>query len=129
MFDGHFRYLDGAANKSNKVAFCSFPRSGNTFLRRYLELLTGIQTGSDCTLHLSVTLQMQGMGGEHIADDTCWVVKSHSPWIMPEAPVFHSNKVVVIVRNPLDTNLSWLHLVAMNNHAIKSPINYEEEYP
>ena len=42
MFDGHFRFLDGQANKSQKVAFCSFPRSGNTFLRRYLEMLTGI---------------------------------------------------------------------------------------
>ena len=72
---------------------------------------------------------MQGMKSEDIVDDTCWVIKSHSPWLMPEAPVFHSNKVVVIVRNPLDTNLSWLHLVAMNNHAIKSPINYEEVYP
>ena len=42
MFDGHYRYLDGEPNPSQKVAFCSFPRSGNTFLRRYLELLTGI---------------------------------------------------------------------------------------
>ena len=42
MFDGTFRFLDGEANKSNKIAFCSFPRSGNTFLRRYMELLTGI---------------------------------------------------------------------------------------
>lgn len=129
MFDGHFRYLDGQPNKSNKVAFCSFPRSGNTFLRKYLELLTGIVTGADNTLHVNVSLQMQGMRGEDIVDDTCWVIKSHSPWIMPEAPVFHSNKVVVIVRNPLDINLSWLHLVATNNHAIKSPFNYEELYP
>ena len=72
---------------------------------------------------------MQGLKGEDIVDDTVWVVKSHSPWIMPESPVFHSNKVIVIVRNPLDTNLSWLHLVAMNNHAVKSPIDYEKMYP
>ena len=72
---------------------------------------------------------MQGMKGEDIVDDTVWVVKSHSPWIMHEAPVFHSNKVIVIVRNPLDTNLSWLHLVAMANHAVKSPFDYEKMYP
>ena len=42
IFDGNFRYLDGQPNNSHKVAFCSFPRSGNTFLRRYMELLTGI---------------------------------------------------------------------------------------
>ena len=69
------------------------------------------------------------MKGEDVTDDSCWIIKSHSPWVMPEAPVFHSNKNIVIVRNPLDTNLSWLHLVAMNNHAVKSPFNYEELYP
>ena len=129
MFDGTFRFLDGAPNKSNKIAFCSFPRSGNTFLRRYMELITGIQTGADNTLDVNVCLQMQGMKGEDIVDDTVWIVKSHSPWIMPSAPVFHANKCIVIVRNPLDTNLSWLHLVAMNNHATKSPFNYEKLYP
>ena len=129
MFDGKFRLLDNQPNRSNKVAFCSFPRSGNTFLRRYMELLTGIQTGADNTLHVNVALQMQGMMGEDVTDDSVWIVKSHSPWVMPEAPVFHSNKVICIVRNPLDTCLSWLHLVAMNNHAVKSPFNYEELYP
>lgn len=57
MFDpNHFRFLDGAPNKSQKVGFCSFPRSGNTFLRKYVELLTGIQTGADNTLHVNVSL-------------------------------------------------------------------------
>ena len=72
---------------------------------------------------------MQGMRGEDVTDDTCWVIKSHSPWVTPEAPIFHANKCIVIVRNPLDTNLSFLHLVAMKNHATKSPFNYEELYP
>lgn len=48
---------------------------------------------------------------------------------MPVAPVFHANKLIVIVRNPLDTNLSWLHLVAMDNHAVKCPFDYEKLYP
>lgn len=116
MFDGNFRYLDGQPNKSQKIAFCSFPRSGNTFLRKYLELLTGIQTGADNTLDVNVFLQMMGMKGEETTDDTVWVVKSHSPWIMPFAPVFHANKLIIIVRNPLETALSWLNLVAMNCH-------------
>jgi hypothetical protein len=43
VFDkNHFRFLDGESNPSNKIAFASFPRSGNTFLRKYLELLSGI---------------------------------------------------------------------------------------
>lgn len=129
MFDGQFRYLDGQPNKSQKIAFCSFPRSGNTFLRKYLELLTGIQTGSDNTLDVNVFLQMMGMKGEDIVDDTVWVVKSHSPWIMPFAPVFHANKLIIVVRNPLETALSWLNLVAMNNHVQKAPFKYDELYP
>ena len=56
IFDGEFRFLDGEPNLSNKVAFCSFPRSGNSFLRRYLELLTGIASGSDNTQHITVNL-------------------------------------------------------------------------
>jgi hypothetical protein len=49
-------FLDGAPIKSNKIAFASFPRSGNTFLRKYFELLSGIQTGADNTLHINVPL-------------------------------------------------------------------------
>ena len=56
MFDGEFRFLDGQPNPSNKVAFMSFPRSGNTYLRRYMELLTGVITGADNTLHLNVMM-------------------------------------------------------------------------
>merc|ERR1712165_201705 len=87
MFDGKLRLLDNSPNKSNKVAFCSFPRSGNTFMRRYIELLTGISTGADNTLNVVIDLQMQGLKGEDTVDDTCWVIKSHSPWVMPDAPV------------------------------------------
>ena len=72
---------------------------------------------------------MMGCRSENICDDTVWIVKSHSPWCMPEAPVFHANKVIVIVRSPLDTNLSWLHLLGMNNHETKTPFDYEKEYP
>ena len=129
MFDGKLRFLDGEKNKSQKVAFCSFPRSGNTFLRKYLELMTGIYTGADNPLHVNVVLQCQGMAGEEIVDDTVWIAKTHTPWIMPDSPPFPCNKIIVIVRNPLDTNLSWLHLVAMNNHATKSPFDYETTYP
>ena len=72
---------------------------------------------------------MQGLKGEHIVDDTCWVIKSHSPWILPDSPIFHANKCIVIVRNPLDSNLSFLHLAAAANHSVKSPFDYETLYP
>jgi len=56
MFKGGFRFLDGSPNKSNKIAFASFPRSGNTFLRKYTEMLTGVQTGADNTLDVNIAL-------------------------------------------------------------------------
>lgn len=58
MFESETQFLDGQINSNNKVAFASFPRSGNTFLRKYCELLTGVQTGADCTLHFNVMLQL-----------------------------------------------------------------------
>ena len=129
MFDGKFRFLDGEPNNSQKVAFCSFPRSGNTFLRKYLELLTGIHTGSDCTLDLDVQFQMQGLSGTHTVDDTVWIAKSHSPWIMKMIPIFTANKCIVIVRNPLDSMVSMLHMASLFNHSQKVPFDFETTYP
>jgi hypothetical protein len=81
MFEQEFKLLDGSPNLSNKVAFASFPRSGNTFLRKYCELLTGVQTGSDNSLHLTLDLQLMNLKGEAISDDRVWIIKTHSPII------------------------------------------------
>ena len=44
-------FLDGKTDMTGfKVAFQSFPRSGNTFLRRYLEQITGVYTGADMAI-------------------------------------------------------------------------------
>ena len=72
---------------------------------------------------------MQGLKGEHIVDDTVWVVKSHSPWIMPESQLFSANKVIVVVRNPLDAILSFLNLCSLSNHTQKAPFDYKTAYP
>lgn len=43
MFDGHARLLDSEdTNLGQKVAYDSFPRSGNAFLRRLFEQVSGI---------------------------------------------------------------------------------------
>ena len=76
-----------------------------------------------------MNLQMQGMKGENVIDDTCWIVKTHSPLQEPANPVFSANKVVVVVRNPLDTIFSWLNLVSLMNHVQKAPFDYEKSYP
>ena len=129
LFEREGVFLDGESIKSNKIAFVSFPRSGNTFLRKYFQLLTGIPTGSDNTLHTDTILQMNGMKGEELVDDTTWIVKSHSPWIMPFAPPFSSNKVICIVRNPCESNISWLNCIMTGCHSIKVPFQINTEYP
>lgn len=50
MFDGVDRFLDNTEIKGDRVCFASYPRVGNTFLRRCLEHVTGVTTGSD--MHL-----------------------------------------------------------------------------
>lgn len=57
MFDGTFRFLDGEVPlTSQKVAYCTYPRSGNSYLRRVLEQCTGISTGASISLHTATTL-------------------------------------------------------------------------
>jgi hypothetical protein len=48
----------------NRVALASFPRTGNSFLRKILEQITGNFTGSDMSLDFTVIVQQQGMLGE-----------------------------------------------------------------
>lgn len=57
-FDGDFRFLDGADIGSNHVGFTSFPRSGNSFMRRVLEQISGITTGATMHLQSSTSLQI-----------------------------------------------------------------------
>ena len=72
---------------------------------------------------------MQGLKGEEIVDDTVWVVKTHSPWHVPLQEVFQCQKVIGVVRNPLDTIISFLHLCAQCNHTAKAEFEYEVTYP
>ena len=52
------RFLDQTVNmlKGESVAFQSFQRSGNTFLREYIEEITGVFTGSDMSLDMTFNL-------------------------------------------------------------------------
>lgn len=75
------RFLDKSVSmREHGVAFNSYPRSGNTLLRVYLEQVTGITTGSNArTIGGALTLQVTGLKGElHNSDDNdVWVTKWH----------------------------------------------------
>ena len=56
LFDGDFRFLDSTSIEGKRVGFTSYPRSGNSFLRRYLEQVSGTTTGSIMSIHTSTSL-------------------------------------------------------------------------
>lgn len=78
--EGAYNFLDGKVNmEGNRVALASFPRSGNSFLRRFLEQITGVTTGGG-DYAIDIPLLCNGLTGEgHSADDSIWVSKSHHP--------------------------------------------------
>ena len=57
IWDKEFRFLDGE-QIDRRVGFTSFLRSGNSFLRRYIEQISGITTGSTMSLHTATSLQI-----------------------------------------------------------------------
>ena len=59
----------------------SFPRSGNTILRAYVEKIKDLTSISDCdiTKKLNKDLMNIGFAGEELVDKRVWVVKFHYP--------------------------------------------------
>lgn len=128
MFDGEFRFLDGGDLNGEKIAFNTFPRSGNSFLRRLVEQATGITTGATVHTHTSTSLQSMGLKGEYIIDDRCWVIKAHHPALMPMVKQFDSSKVICCVRNPLDVLVSFATLANTMSHSAVPEFNYAKDY-
>lgn len=69
------------ATAGQHVGYCSFPRCGNSFLRKYLTNITGIETGSDNnqTIGIWVMQNLHEFAGESIVDESTWIRKSHAP--------------------------------------------------
>mgnify|MGYP006113186033 CR=1 FL=1 len=57
------------------------------------------------------------MMGEEIVDNRCWIVKSHHPLPLPNCKDIVSNKVICIVRNPLDSIYSRISLMNLASHS------------
>lgn len=130
QFDGDFRFLDGAPIEklNNKVAFNTFPRSGNSFLRRFLEQVTGITTGASVSLHTATSLQIMGLKGEQIADNRVFITKAHHPMSIPNNELFSVNKVICCVRNPLDVIISYASLNCTMSHTTKPEFDYSVDF-
>jgi len=72
---------------------------------------------------------MAGLKGEHIVDDSIWIAKTHHPYVMVDQPPMTVNKIISIVRNPIDVLPSWLSLTMLHSHYGKVPFDFEQDYP
>jgi hypothetical protein len=99
------------------VALVSYPRSGNTLLRGYLEKIMGLATGSGGLLSdlLIDKLKRGGFHGESITDHRVHIIKTHSPERSGKNP-FLANRAILLVRNPLDVLVSQFNMVATGSH-------------
>jgi hypothetical protein len=101
----------------DKVALASYPRSGNSLLRRLLEALTGTSTGSDARPERPLVQQLVRMGfaGEGVMDGRVWLVKTHYPERAGRAKC-QVSRAVVLVRNPFDALASNFHMLLTSSH-------------
>lgn len=95
----------------------SYPRSGNTLLRGYLEKIMGLCTGSDCdiTKSLNVALMNMGLAGEGLVDKRVWVIKTHYPERYGKTR-FGAERALILVRSPLDCMASLFNMVCTGSH-------------
>lgn len=100
-----------------KIALISYPRSGNSFLRKLIEAEFNIVTGSDSRPNrtLAASLLQFGYRGEAITDSSVWVVKSHYPERLGYIR-FPVQRLILVIRNPFDAIESYFHMGMTNTH-------------
>ena len=107
-------FLDGleTENDLDAVVLTSYPRSGNTMLRKYLEKIMGLVTGSDADMgkRLNREIMKMGLPGEGIVDKRVWVVKCHYPDRYGKTR-FGAERAILLVRSPLDCIVSHFNMV------------------
>ena len=126
------RFLDGSVNLAgDRVAFQSMVRSGNTFLRRYLEEITGVFTGADMGIaHTFFEAQFGFLGQNTTCDSNrVWITKTHYPQDIPDGTPFTANKMIVIARNPIDVIPSFFNLVNSQSHSLEFNERIHEDHP
>jgi len=64
------------------------------------------------SLELTIGLQLAGDKGEEIWDETVWITKSHHPLGTPYVVPLEANKIICVVRNPLDIIPSLFQMMA-----------------
>ena len=112
------RFLQAHEAVGERVALASYPRSGNSLLRKLVEQATGVITGADTLPErtLSQALQRCGARGEGVIDDRVWLVKTHYPERRGYAEI-QIDRAILLVRNPWDAIDSYFNMALTNDHA------------
>lgn len=97
----------------------SYPRSGNTLLRSYLEGVTGIVTASDTRADRTLSI---ALAEKHdlVGEGLCLPPITKTHW--PErrgCSKFRAHRAVLVVRNPFDAIVSFWNLNVTNTHTEK----------
>ena len=95
-------------------------------MRMYMEAATGIYTSSDMNLEVTLKNQMCGqLGEEHADSNLTWITKTH--WPSPiNREKFHAQKMIVVVRNPIDVLPSFCGLLNTMSHSLTPQRPYNE---
>lgn len=116
MFEGDSKFLNNTDEatttvfkENNAVVYTSYPRMGQSFLRQYLQKITGVATGCEMNLDFNLDQQLSAFKGEEVTDDSVWIKKSHWPMVIPGNNICYGNKVLICVRNPYDQLVSHMH--------------------
>lgn len=111
-------YTDGKSSEQASVVLVTYPRAGNTLMRKQFENLSGVATGSDVVMKFqpNMALQFMGFKAEGITDDRVWIKKSHYPFTTPFQPGFQGDYGLVCIRNPLNCVPSFFFLASSCTH-------------
>ena len=129
---GKCYFLDGKHHMhGDRVAFQYFPRSGGTHMRRYLEQITGIYTGSDMDIQWTFMEAQMGMLGTSITGDSnrVWITNTTAPAMTRNPSTSNAEKMIVISRNPLDVMPSFALLMHTNSYSLQINEEYHTDFP
>jgi len=69
------------------------------------------------------------LGEGHAGDGQVWVAKSHHPYDLVSVYQFKVNKMIYLMRSPIDTFVSLAHLFNLNSHSDLPVESYEKDCP
>ena len=125
-------FLDGKVDLAgSRVAFQSYSSSGCTFLRRFIEQITGIYVGSDEIIDNTFLEAMMGQAGHaHVNDDRLvWVTMTNYPLVNMNSIPFKADKMICLVRNPLDIIASSAFKHCLHSDTLKPQESLNQQFP